>query len=311
MTKQAQAPNTVLMVRPAAFYPNPDTDACNSFQSKQLPSSRRHDLLSSAQAEFDLAVDTLMGVGIEVRIVQDSAEPSKPDAIFPNNWFSTHGDGTIAIYPMYSPSRRHEKEAYPRIEELLSNDFIITRTLDLSHYEREEQFLEGTGVLCLDHASRICYVGLSNRADAGLIREVCSALGFEPMIFNTADAEGTPVYHTNVLLSIGTEFALLGSGMMPDARQREGLIRRLEQSGKKVIELSNWQVNEFAGNAIELTGRDGRYLAVSQRGENSLTAQQKNLIQSSATLLSVPLPTVELSGGSMRCMIAGIHLAAR
>jgi hypothetical protein len=308
MTKAVQSANTVLMVRPGAFYPNLDTVACNSFQSKPLKASCHSELLASVQTEFDLTVNTLRSVGINVRVIQDSTDPRKPDAVFPNNWFSTHGDGTIAIYPMYSQARRHERCLLPQIKEQLCGDFVIKKTLDYSHFEQKAQFLEGTGSLCIDHDPDTAYIGISNRAEVGLVHEACAALGLEPVLFNTADAEGNPVYHTNVILCVGTRFALVGTEMIPDLAERKVLLQRLEQSGKTVIELSSKQIVEFAGNAIELTGKTGHYLAMSQRGADSLTTSQKLQIGSYATVLSVPLPTVELSGGSMRCMIAGIHL---
>ena len=308
MKKMVQAPNTILMVRPGVFYPNPDTVACNSFQSKQLKAACHAELLADVQTEFDVTVDTLRSVGIDVRVVQDSADPPKPDAVFPNNWFSTHSDGTIAIYPMYSHSRRHERCMLPQIKEQLCEDFIINKTLDYSHHEQKALFLEGTGSICIDHESDTAYIGISNRAEVELAQEVCAALGLEPVLFNTADAKGNPVYHTNVMLCVGTGFALVGTEMIPDLTERKVLLQRLEQSGNTVIELSGKQIAEFAGNAIELTGNAGHYLAMSQRGADSLTISQKYKIERYAALLSVPLPTVELSGGSMRCMIAGIHL---
>lgn len=307
MKDSIQAPKTVLMVRPSAFYPNPDTQTCNAFQSKALPEARYAKLLLSAQAEFDHTVKALTEVGVEVNLLQDEAIPAKPDAIFPNNWFSTHGSGASVIYPMFSPARRTEKAAYSKIEALLSARFQINQQIDLSHYEQEGRFLEGTGVLCIDHINHLAYVGLSNRADTGLIHEACHLLGLTPVIFETNTEAKQSVYHTNVMLSIGTDFALLGADLIASEQVRNHIIHSLKASGKKLILLSNQQVAEFAGNAIELTGTKGRYLAMSQRGRNCLTEEQRIAIEKYATLLSVDLTTVELSGGSMRCMIAGIH----
>ncbi len=311
MHQTLQAPNTILMVRPGAFYPNPDTQSCNGFQSKALSTSHHQSLLLKAQTEFDQVEAALLEVGIEVNVFQDSPNPAKPDAIFPNNWFSTHANGAVVIYPMFSPARRHEKAAYSEIEGFLSKAYDIDKCIDLSHYEQQSRFLEGTGVLCIDHINKTAYVGLSNRADAGLVEEVCGILKLTPIIFSTELPDQKAVYHTNVMLSIGTEFALLGADMMASVEQRNHIIHSLEASGKTVILLSNQQVAEFAANAIELTGTEGRYLAISQRGRDSLTSKQVSAIEAHASLLSVPLSTVELSGGSMRCMIAGIHLPER
>lgn len=303
-----QAPNTVLMVRPSTFYPNPDTQSCNVFQSKALPKEKHANLLLRVKTEFDNVVHTLMKLGVDVKVLQDEALPAKPDAIFPNNWFSTHGNGASVIYPMFSPARRTEKAAYMKIEALLSSSFKVNQLIDLSHYEQESRFLEGTGVLCIDHINHLAYVGLSNRADADLIQEVCQLLDLTPVIFETESQTKQPVYHTNVMLSIGTEFALLAKEMIRTEAEASHVIQTLESSGKEVIVLTEAQINEFAGNAIELTGTKRRYLAMSQRGRDCLTLDQVSKVEQYASLVSVDLANVELSGGSMRCMIAGIHL---
>lgn len=212
---------------------------------------------------------------------------------------------------MFSPARRHEKAAYSKIEALLSKCFDTTKCIDLSHYEQQNRFLEGTGVLCIDHINKTAYVGLSNRADAELVDEVCRVLNLAPVIFSTQSSDQKAVYHTNVMLSIGTEYVLLAADLICDEDERANVRQMLEASGKEVIELSEDQINEFAGNAIELTGSKERYLAMSQRGRDSLTSHQVSAIEEYAILLSVPLATIELSGGSMRCMIAGIHLPKR
>ena len=307
MEQILQAPKTVLMVRPGAFYPNPDTQACNSFQSHALSIDHHAALLQSAQAEFDNVVALLLEVGVDVKVFQDDACLDQPDAIFPNNWLSTHCSGASVIYPMFSPARRTEKAAYPKIEAQLSSIFKMNQLIDLSRYEQENRFLEGTGVLCIDHINHLAYVGLSNRADVELIQEACHLLSLTPVIFNTESELKQPVYHTNVILSVGTDFALLSADMISDKKERAHVIQTLERSGKEVIILKEGQINAFAGNAIELTGTKGRYLAMSQRGRNCLTEEQRIAIEKYATLLSVDLTTVELSGGSMRCMIAGIH----
>ena len=307
MHKNKQAPNTVLMIRPANFFPNPETEGCNSFQSNLVATTEHEDLLTRACNEFDHVVKTLTSIGIKVHVLQDTSTPCQPDAIFPNNWFSTHEDGKANIYPMYSSLRRTEKSAIEKIKAILGEDHSIKSITDYSLNEAEESFFEGTGALCIDHDSSIGYIGISNRANRDLGQEICSDLGLKPVFFNTTDSCGNAVYHTNVMLSIASDFALLGSDMIPNLEERESLIQSLEDSGKTIIRLTNRQVQEFAGNAIELSVEGNNYLAMSLRGKGSLTPEQIERIEKFATIITSPLPTVELSGGSMRCMIAGIH----
>lgn len=300
-----QAPASVIMVRPHHFVLNPETGADNAFQS----GSRRPaaELSRAALAEFDAAVERLSEAGVRVHVFDDFGTDT-PDSVFPNNWFSTHHGGRVAIYPMYAPSRRRERRA--DVIELLKRDYRVQEVIDFSGLEYDGLFLEGTGAMVFDHAERVAYVASSARADPILLERFCTAFGYEPMVFPTADPGGRPIYHTNVLLSIGTDVAIVCLDAITEPLRRAEVENRLADSGHALVPLSWSQVGEFAGNAIELTGRH-RILALSERAARALTPTQVATIEQSAELVTLQLPTIELAGGSARCMIAGIHLTHR
>jgi hypothetical protein len=285
------------MVRPLRFTPNPQTSADNAFQSRQQSAAQAIDAHTAAQRardEVTTAAATLEAHGVHVHLFDDDGTQDTPDSVFPNNWFSTHAGGHVALYPMYSPNRRRERRA--DVIEML---------------KREYRVQDGTGAMVFDHAARVAYVARSNRADAVALERFCTHFNFEPMAFDAADAQGVAVYHTNVMMCVGTEFALIGLDMIGSIERREQVRARLQESGREVIELSFEQIDEFAGNALELRGRDGLLLAMSERAARCLTAGQRQCIEQSARIVALPVPTIELAGGSVRCMLAGIHLAAR
>jgi hypothetical protein len=296
------------MIRPHRFTPNPETAADNSFQTAAEEAARQA-IAQAAYREVTAAAQRLEIEGIRVHLFEDRGERDTPDSVFPNNWFSTHPGGHVAIYPMYSPSRRRERRA--EVIEMLKAEYRVQDVIDYSGLERDGLFLEGTGAMVFDHLARVAYTARSNRADPVALERFSTHFNFEPMVFDTADATGRPVYHTNVLMCVATEFAMVGFDMIPDARRAAEVRARLEESGRTVIALGAEQIAEFAGNAIELSGGDGRILALSQRAHDSLSTAQKALIRNSARLVPLAVPTVEMAGGSVRCMIAGIHLAAR
>jgi hypothetical protein len=300
-----QAPAAVIMVRPHHFYPNPETAADNAFQRSATADS----VAAQAHAEVTEAAARLEAAGVRVHLF-DSHDPATPDAVFPNNWFSTHAGGHMALYPMYAPNRRRERR--DDIIEMLKARYRVQDVIDYSGLEHDGMFLEGTGAMVLDHIGRIAYTAQSHRADPVALERFCTHFNFEPMAFAAADAQGRPCYHTNVMLCVGTDFALGGFHLIADLRRREAVHARLRESGRDVIELDARQSGEFAGNALELTGRGGqRLLALSERAAASLSTAQKAVIERSATLLPLRVPTIELAGGSVRCMLAGIHLAPR
>jgi hypothetical protein len=306
--RNAQAPSAGVMVRPHQFAVNPETAADNAFQ---LPATSADTtaIAMQARAEFDEAVARLTAEGVRIHVFDDFGRQETPDSVFPNNWFSTHHGGLVAIYPMYSPSRRRERRA--DVIDMLKTTYRVQEVVDFSGLEVDNLFLEGTGAMVLDHLERLAYVSSSNRADPIVLERFCTMFGYEPMAFATADAKGRPIYHTNVIMSIATEYTLVCLDVMTDARRRDEIAARMADSGRTVIAISREQVSEFAGNALEMTGTDGRVLALSERAAAALTREQKVIIEKSAKLLPLRIPTIELAGGSVRCMIAGVHLTAR
>ncbi|MDM0067028.1 citrulline utilization hydrolase CtlX [Variovorax sp. J31P207] len=306
--RSIQAPAAVVMIRPHRFTPNPETAVDNAFQSA-AEQGQAEALACAGHREVTAAAECLEAQGVRVHLFEDEGERDTPDSVFPNNWFSTHPGGHVAIYSMYSPSRRRERRS--DVIEMLKAEYRVQDVIDYSGLEQDNLFLEGTGAMVFDHLARVAYAARSNRANPVALERFSTHFNFEPMVFDTADAAGQPIYHTNVLMCVATEFALIGLDTITDARRAAEVRARLEESGREVIDLSHAQIGEFAGNAIELTGRDGRLLALSQRACDSLTPAQKSRIERSARLSPLAVPTIEMAGGSVRCMIAGIHLSPR
>jgi hypothetical protein len=303
-----QSTNSVLMIRPCRFYPNPETAADNAFQARL---DRAADALSPvARKEFDAAVQTLRAAGVNVHVFEDTLEPEKPDAVFPNNWISTHGDGRIALFPMYSAMRRRERR-HDIVGELRKL-YRVTEVIDYSVFEEEGCCLEGTGSLVLDHLNKIAYVSLSNRSNPKVIRLFANDFNYEPVTFTSIGSNGQPIYHTNVMMCVGTVFAMVGLEMIRNKAERQQVRARLEKTGKEIVELSADQIANFAGNAIELHNKGGeKLLLLSKRAIRALTEEQRERLSRYARLVSLELPTIELGGGSARCMIATIHLPPR
>jgi hypothetical protein len=302
-----QAPSSVVLIRPHHFIPNPETAADNAFQDQSTVTDAAATALA-AFTEVTDAAEALEAAGVTVHLFDDESLTS-PDSVFPNNWFSTHSGGHVAIYPMFSQSRRHERRS--DVVELLKRDYRVQDVIDYSGLEYDDVFLEGTGAMVLDHVSRVAYAARSHRADPIALERFCTNFGYEPIAFDAVDGAGVPIYHTNVLLCIATDFALAGLSLIPDARRREQVRERLAAPGRDIIELTEAQVRDFAGNAMELQGSGGRVLALSQRALDSLTHAQVATIEQSCEVLALRVPTIELAGGSVRCMMAGIHLDPR
>lgn len=302
-----QSPSAVVMVRPHAFASNPETRDDNAFQTL----ADRSEAATSAVArdEHDEAVAQLRAAGVNVHVFEDDGALNTPDSVFPNNWFSTHPGGHVAIYPMFVPSRRRERRT--DVIEMLKQEYRVQDVIDYSGLEQDNLALEGTGAMVLDHVGRIAYTVRSNRADPVLLERFCTNFNYEPIAFDAKDAQGRDVYHTNVLMGIGTDYALICLDMICDPERRSTIRSRLEESGRTVIDLSHEQIADFAGNAIELSGRDGLLLALSSRALKALTPAQIAIIEESATPLPLSVPTIETAGGSVRCMISGIHLSRR
>ncbi|MGY1842679.1 citrulline utilization hydrolase CtlX [Modestobacter sp. SYSU DS0875] len=302
----SHAPRAVVLVRPHRFRPNELTRVDNAFQTE--PALGAEAVAARARDEVTALADALTAVGVTVHLFDDH-DADRPDSVFPNNWLTTHPDGRVALFPMFAPNRRRERRA--DVVGLLQERYHVEQVVDFSELEREGMFLEGTGAMVLDHQERIAYTARSLRAHPRALDRFCASFGYEPVLFDAADAAGRAVYHTNVLMAVGTSVALVGLDMITSPADRARVADRLSATGREVIALSERQVHEFAGNAIELAGREGPVLALSARAAASLTPAQRRRIEATTQLLPTAVPTVELAGGSVRCMIAGIHLRAR
>lgn len=299
------------MVRPHSFRKNEETATNNHYQ-RDIAQASPEEIIERAQEEFDGLVDQLKAAGIEV-VVFDEAEPHEtPDALFPNNWISTHADGTVALYPMFAPNRRTERrEDVPLVLEHQFG-FDVRQIIDFTEFESHNKFLEGTGSIVLDRINRKAYAALSDRTDARALEHFCDQLDFEPVAFQafqTVDNQRLPIYHTNVMMSIGSGYAVVCLDCIDSDDERKQVVDAIAQDGLELIAITEEQVNQFAGNMLELTGDEGPVLVMSASAYQSLVPGQIEKLQQHTTLLHAPLPTIETcGGGSARCMIAEIHL---
>lgn len=305
------------MVRPRRFIPNPETAGDNAFQT--LPDAAsdlvaqsavaQSALAQSAYGEVTHAARVLTDAGVTVHLFDDH-DPQRPDSVFPNNWFSTHAGGHVALFPMYAPNRRTERRA--DIVEMLKTDYRVQQVVDYSGMEQDGLFLEGTGAMVIDHEFRLVYVARSRRADPVLLERFCTTFGYEPMVMDAFDHSGAPIYHTNVMMTIATKFAMIGLSLIPDQTRRDEIAARISARGRReIIDLTPSQIASFAGNAIELQADARRILALSTRALAALRDDQREVIERSCEIIALPVPTIELAGGSVRCMIAGVHLDSR
>lgn len=312
------------MVRPDAFDYNPETAGSNSLQRRTALSAS--EARECARAEFEGVVGALRSEGVRVCVAQDTPDPPKPDAVFPNNWVSFHADGTVVLYPMQAPTRRRERrrEIVAQVADELG--FRVRRTLDLTRHESAGRFLEGTGSLVLDHAARVAYACRSPRTDEDVLEEWCRQMGYEPLAFSASDASGTPFYHTNVMLAVGARVAVVGSGSIAPAERRR-VLDRLEASGREIIEVGHDGIARFACNVLELAvpdrgvrreiggaalGGGHRVLVMSSSARRAFDAPSyARLAARTETLLIVDVPTIEeLGGGGVRCMLAEVFSAS-
>lgn len=321
MTNSATAPDAtaagpqcaaaVLMVRPAHFAANPETLATNRFQ-RPGPGPDAAAERVRARAEFDGVAARLELAGVRVHAFEDRAEVVCPDAVFPNNWVSFHADGTVVLYPMLAPSRRRERRLDLVAAVLARGRHSLTRLVDLSHFELRGQYLEGTGSLVLDRAGAVAYACLSPRTHREPLEEFAAETGHELVVFAACDRTGTPVYHTNVLLSIGRRHAAVCLDAVAPA-DRERLLESLGRGGREVLGFGLDALEHFAGNALELTGSGGRsVLAISRNGLEHLEPATRARLEACVdTVLPLDVPTIEsCGGGSVRCMLAEVFLPA-
>jgi len=302
------------MVLPGSFGFNEETAATNTFQQRQaVPDPNA---AQAARAEFGQLVQALRSEGVSVCVVEDSVDPAKPDAVFPNNWVSFHDDGTLVLYPLQSASRRVERRQDVIDSAVTELGFRVSHLLDLTHYESAGHFLEGTGSLVLDHLQRVAYACLSPRTHAEVLTDWACELGYEVVSFSAADRQGVPLYHTNVLMCIGERLAVVGSEAIVSA-DRGRVLDRLRASGRELLEIGHDAIERFAGNMLELGTwdealGDSRVLLMSESARRALTPGQfAQLSGCTDTVLAVPIPTIEtLGGGSVRCMLAEVFRTA-
>ncbi|OBQ55984.1 amidinotransferase [Tamlana sp. s12] len=306
-----QITNTILMIRPVNFRMNEQT-AVNNYYQQVLDNTLPETVNLKAQQEFDAYVEKLQSVGVEVIVVTDTTETDTPDALFPNNWISFHENGDVGLYPMFAENRRLERRE-DVLDIIESKGFEINNVVDYTSAEEDEIFLEGTGSLILDRVNRKAYCGLSARADEDLFIEFCEDFEYTPVVFTafqTVNNQRKAIYHTNVMMSIGETFAVVCLSSIDDKKERKALVKHLKEDGKEIIDITEDQVINFAGNMLQVKGaNDTSYLVMSQSAYNSLTASQISTIEKHTKILSSSLDTIEAcGGGSARCMMAEVFL---
>jgi len=294
----------ILMVRPFQFYFNQQTAANNFFQSN-INIDNANEL---AIAEFDAMVEKLRAHQIKVNVVQDTKDPSTPDSIFPNNWVSTHTNGTVCLYPMYAENRRAERKS--SVIEFLQSNYKIENLLDITQFEKEGKFLEGTGSMVLDHQNKIAYGCLSERLDKNAFNEWCDKMQFKPIAFKAVDDKAQPIYHTNVLMCMANQFVVICLDSIPNEQERQMLLDSFARTNKEVIEISQDQLNHFAGNMLQVFDiTEKPHLIMSEQAYKSLHTAQLKSLEKYNPILPISIPTIEaLGGGSTRCMMAEIYL---
>ncbi|MBS1731473.1 MAG: amidinotransferase [Bacteroidetes bacterium] len=300
----------IFMIRPAAFGYNTETAGSNAFQQIQ-PGMLKQQVLENAIREFDDFVAQLQSQQIEVTVFPDSKEPVKPDAIFPNNWLVTMPGGEVYIFPMQAENRRIEKRA--SIIQFLQQNYQVNLVTDYTHFEKEHTFLEGTGSIIMDHTNKIMYACLSSRTDKNLLIEFANHKKYKPVYFLSTLQNGTPIYHTNVMMNLGEKYAVICLETIRDEDEKKAFQHILNATNKRIIDISISQMNAFAGNMLQVKNKTGKkFTILSQSAFNCLNEEQKSLIIQDSTLLPVPIPTIEtIGGGSVRCMMAEIFLEKR
>jgi len=298
--------STILMIRPAAFGFNAETAVNNFFQKTNIfPSTAIH---QAALKEFDSMTSLLIEKEIEVIIIDDTPEPPKPSAVFPNNWLSTSPDGRIFIYPLYAANRRKEKRE--DILQILAEKFMVTGLQDWTELEVEGRFLEGTGSMVIDHDNKLIYAAISERTNPAALEKFATTNGFSAVVFLATDMSGNPVYHTNVVMMLGEKFAILCEEAIEEEWELIAVKQLLQSTEHEIIPITKKQMHSFAGNMLELKNdSDKHYLVLSQTAFDSLTNEQREILNNYTELLPVSIPTIEYTeGGSVRCMIAEIFL---
>ncbi len=302
-----QTTSHLLMIRPVNFTFNAETAVNNAFQV----ASADQETPAKALSEFNGFVKTLRDEGVDVTVVDDTPHPYTPDSIFPNNWISFHGDGTVCLYPMYARNRRLERKQH--VLQAVDRGFRTERTLDFSGYEEQELFLEGTGSMVLDRDNKIAYACLSPRTSEIVLADFCRKMGFRPVVFRSVDAGGQDIYHTNVMMCIADKYIVICLESLPDTKEREAVMAAIRDSGKEIVPISMDQMNHFAGNMLQVENSKGeKLLVMSSQAYASLNPAQREKLESFNRIVHAPLETIETNGGgSARCMMAEVHLPPR
>lgn len=292
------------MIRPVRFGFNAETAVNNAFQLN----SSEEGTQEKALEEFDRFVALLRANGIDVTVVEDTVEPHTPDSIFPNNWVSFHEDGSLLLYPMFAENRRMERKEH--VLDVISQKFNVKNKIDLSAYEQQHLFLEGTGSMVLDRDNKIAYACLSPRTDAQLLDRFCEQQGYLPVVFTAVDGNGQPIYHTNVMMCVADEYAVICTACIADEEERKKVTASLTRHGKEIIDISFEQVNHFAGNMLQVNNAEGKkFLVMSSQAYNHLRIQQILAIEHYNPILHSDIATIETNGGgSARCMMAEVFL---
>ena len=297
----------LLMIKPVQFDFNAETAVNNSFQAR----SQNEVVQDKALFEFENFIATLRKHQIDVTVIEDTTEPHTPDSVFPNNWISFHDNGTIVLYPMFAVNRRQERKQH--VMDTIKEKFIVDKTIDLTHHEAENSFLEGTGSMVLDRVNKIAYACLSPRTDETVLNEFCRLMGYHPICFIANDKNGQPIYHTNVMMCAADQYVVICLDSIPNISEKEKLIHSFIQTGKQVIDISFEQMNHFAGNMLQVhTAKGEKFMVMSTQAYQSLLPVQIQLIEKFNPIIHSDITTIEANGGgSARCMMAEVFLPVK
>ena len=297
--------STILMIRPVCFGFNEQTAQSNAFQ---LADAHDAEVQEKALAEFDDFAALLRNAGLDVMVIEDDLESHTPDSIFPNNWISLQEDGSIYLFPMEAPNRRLERRS--EVLEALQERFFVNEIVDLSFFEQQNKFLEGTGSMILDNKNKLVYACISSRTDPDVLNYYCTVSGYKPIIFHASDLGNMPIYHTNVMMCVGEKFAVICLDAIKNLDEKNTVLQSLTHTGREIVPISMDQMYQFAGNMLELRSKTGENLLImSRRAFNSLNNKQVLTLEQHSNILSSSLATIEnCGGGSARCMIAEVYL---
>ncbi len=306
--KDKQTTSHIMLIRPARFVYNSETAVNNAFQQADTDQEK---VAQKAAAEFQGLLQTLLQNGVQAFAINDTPVPATPDSIFPNNWISTHADGSVFLYPMFAANRRLERK--PSVLEMLRMQYHVDAIHDLSIFEEQDTFLEGTGSMVLDREHKIAYACLSPRTDKKLLQTFCEEAGYTAVAFDAVDETGKAIYHTNVMMAVGHKYVVICLDSVPDGEAKDELIKAIASTGKALIPISFHQMNHFAGNMLQVENKSNeKILLMSSQAYESLTAEQIETLQQYNRIVHSDISTIEKNGGgSVRCMLAEIHLVKK